>query len=169
VNLITEVVNRKDYSNTYVCWNTNDSVSIVSRLTDWPTGVWLFDARQGQSFPFAKRSRQVLDKLKRNSCRDLDRPPRVQRGRVSQISWQSAHEGGKVVSLMHRPPLPPRKYSWYSFGCWVDPRTIMQREGLCLWKIPTQPPAKLVPGRLATGGKSVVEFSWLLASIQHSG
>ena len=33
----------------------------------------------------------------------------------SQISRQSAHEGGKVVSPMHRLPLPPRKYSWYSF------------------------------------------------------
>jgi hypothetical protein len=26
-----------------------------------------------------------------------------------------AQDGGKVVSLMHRPPLPPRKYTWYSF------------------------------------------------------
>jgi len=26
-----------------------------------------------------------------------------------QISWQSAHESGKVVSPTHRPPLPPRK------------------------------------------------------------
>jgi len=25
------------------------------------------------------------------------------------------HEGGNVVSPMHRPPLCPRKYSWYSF------------------------------------------------------
>jgi hypothetical protein len=33
----------------------------------------------------------------------------------SQISRQSAHEGGKVVSSTHRPPLLPRKYSWYSF------------------------------------------------------
>ena len=33
----------------------------------------------------------------------------------SHISRQSAHEGGKVVSLTHWPPLPPRKYSWYSF------------------------------------------------------
>ena len=33
----------------------------------------------------------------------------------SQISWQSAQEGGKVVSPTHRPPLPTRKYSWYSF------------------------------------------------------
>ena len=27
----------------------------------------------------------------------------------------TAHEGGKVVSLTHRPPLPRRKCSWYSF------------------------------------------------------
>ena len=26
-----------------------------------------------------------------------------------------AQDGGKVVSLTHRPPLPPRKYSRYSF------------------------------------------------------
>ena len=33
----------------------------------------------------------------------------------SQISRQSAHEGGRVVSPTHRPPLPLRKCSWYSF------------------------------------------------------
>ena len=27
----------------------------------------------------------------------------------------TAQDGGKVVSLMDRPPLPPRKYTWYSF------------------------------------------------------
>jgi len=32
----------------------------------------------------------------------------------SQISRQSAQEGGKVVSPRHRPPLRPRKYNWYS-------------------------------------------------------
>ena len=31
-----------------------------------------------------------------------------------QITRHSAHEGGKVVTLMHRPPLPPG-ISWYSF------------------------------------------------------
>ena len=29
----------------------------------------------------------------------------------SHMSRQSVHEGGKVVSPTHRPPLPPRKYS----------------------------------------------------------
>ena len=33
---------------------------------------------------------------------------------TSRISRQSAHEGGKV-NPTHRPPLPPRRYSWYSF------------------------------------------------------
>jgi hypothetical protein len=32
-----------------------------------------------------------------------------------------AHEGGEVVSLMHRPPLPPRKCSWYSFSVGAEP------------------------------------------------
>jgi hypothetical protein len=27
----------------------------------------------------------------------------------------TAQDGGNVVSLTHRPPLPPRKCSWYSF------------------------------------------------------
>jgi len=40
---------------------------------------------------------------------------RVPGGWGSQILWQSAHEGCKVFSPTHRPPSPPRKYSWYSF------------------------------------------------------
>ena len=28
---------------------------------------------------------------------------------------KAAQDGGKVVSLTHRPPLPPSKYTWYSF------------------------------------------------------
>jgi hypothetical protein len=36
-------------------------------------------------------------------------------GWSSQISRKYAHEGGRVVSPTHRPPLPLSKYSWYSF------------------------------------------------------
>jgi hypothetical protein len=40
---------------------------------------------------------------------------RVPGGWGSQISRQTALEGGKVVSQTHRPRLSPRIYSWYSF------------------------------------------------------
>ena len=46
------------------------------------------------------------------------RPGQAQRvpgGWGSQISRQSTPESCEVVSRTHRPPLPPRKYSWYSF------------------------------------------------------
>jgi hypothetical protein len=56
----------------------------------------------------------------------------------SQLSRQSSHEAGEVVSPRHRPPLPPRKYSWYS-RVWVNPRAIVRSEYLCQWKIPVTP------------------------------
>ena len=52
-----------------------------------------------------------------------------------QISRQSAHEGGKVVSPKHRPPLPPKIFLVFIFLTgWVDPRVIVRPEGLCQWK-----------------------------------
>ena len=38
-----------------------------------------------------------------------------------RISIQSAHEGGKVVSLKHRPTLPPRQNIWHSFLLEAEP------------------------------------------------
>ena len=44
-------------------------------------------------------------------------------------------DGGKVVSLTHRPPLPQEIFLvLISLSGWVDPRTIVRSEGLCQWK-----------------------------------
>jgi hypothetical protein len=67
---------------------------------------------------------------------------RVPEGWGSQISWQSAYKGGKIVNPMHRPPLPPRKYYCYSFLLEVEsthPKARVRPEGLCQRKIPTIP------------------------------
>jgi hypothetical protein len=39
----------------------------------------------------------------------------ISRAGGSQISRKLAHEGSRVVSPSHRPPLSLKKYSWYSF------------------------------------------------------
>ena len=65
---------------------------------------------------------------------------RVPRGWGSQISRQSTHEGGKVVSPKHRPPLPQEIFLvLIRFRGWVEPRNIVRPDGLCQWKIPMTP------------------------------
>jgi len=56
------------------------------------------------------KSVYVYKEVKVKVKQSRNRPSVVQGvpgGLGSQISWHSAHEGGDVVSLTHRPPLPP--------------------------------------------------------------
>jgi len=60
----------------------------------------------------------------------LDKPLGLKDVEALRISRQSAHEGGKVVSPTHRPPLSPRRSQvLVSVGASVDPRTIVWLEG----------------------------------------
>jgi hypothetical protein len=66
---------------------------------------------------------------------------RIPGGLGSQISWHSAREGGEVVSLTHRPPLPPRMFLVLIFTRgWVDPRAMERMEGDMSLKNPVTPP-----------------------------
>ena len=48
----------------------------------------------------------------------------------------TAQDGGKVVSLRHRPPLPQEIHLvLISIRDWVDPKVIVRPEWLCHWKI----------------------------------
>ena len=71
----------------------------------------------------------------------LDRLQRVPGGWGSQISRQSTHEGGKVVSPTHRPPLTAQEIFPVLIFVrgWVDPRATVRPEGLGQWKIPMTP------------------------------
>jgi hypothetical protein len=66
---------------------------------------------------------------------------RVPGGLGSQISWHSAREGGELVSLTHRPPLPPRMFLVLIFTRgWVAPRAMERSEGDMTLKNPVTPP-----------------------------
>ena len=52
---------------------------------------------------------------KGNPITGLDRSWGFQEAENPRFQDQTAHEGGKVGSLTHRPPLLPRNCSWYSF------------------------------------------------------
>jgi hypothetical protein len=71
---------------------------------------------------------------------------RVPGGLGSHISWHSACEDDAVVSLTHRPPLPPAMFLVLIFTRgWVDPRAMERSEGDMSLKNPVTP-AEIDPG-----------------------
>ena len=65
----------------------------------------------------------------------------IPEGLGSQISWHLARKGGEVVSLTHRPPLPPEMFLVLIFTTgWVDPRAMVRSEGDMSLKNPVTPP-----------------------------
>ena len=81
-------------------------------------------------------------------------------GLGSQIFMTSAHEGGEVVSLTHRPPLPPGMFLVLIFTRgWVDPRAMVWSEGNMSLKIPVTPP-RIDPGNVRLVAQRLNHFAW---------
>jgi len=76
---------------------------------------------------------RAINKQKVNqSLHSPEQALRIPGSWVSQISWQSTYEDGKVVSLTHRPRSPPKKHSWYSLLLEAEstPGPLCGRKGL---------------------------------------
>ena len=62
-----------------------------------------------------KYRHSLRGKSKSSPCTGLDRRRQLQEVEATRISRQSTHEGGNVVSPVHRPCLLLREDLWYSF------------------------------------------------------
>jgi hypothetical protein len=103
----------------------------LKALVSNPRHIRLFYAARGQ---FCKLYIYIKVKQSHYSPGQALRFPG---GWGSQISRHSVHEGGKVVSPTHRPPLPQKIFLvLISVRGWVYS---IVPEGLCQWKIPVTP------------------------------
>jgi hypothetical protein len=57
----------------------------------------------------------ILSVRQGNPYADLDKPLGILEVEAPRICRQMTNKGGKVVNRTHRPPLPPKRYPWYSF------------------------------------------------------
>jgi hypothetical protein len=91
-----------------------------------------------QQIPLYSRYVKVKVKQSRNRPGVAQRVPG---GLRYQISWHPAREGGEVVSLTHRTPLPPGLFLVLIFTRErVDPRAMVRSEGNMSLKNPVTPP-----------------------------
>ena len=137
------VTRKKPFQSTHHLHNFPRKVSGPHRYTKlWRTlFTFLFRRRIPECVMGAFTA---MAKVKVKVKQFLVRPGQVLRVAGSsgtQISWQSVHECGKVVSLKHRPPLSPQGIFliFISVWGWVEPRAIVRPEGLCQWETPTTP------------------------------
>jgi hypothetical protein len=125
---ISNTLDQQNYVKVVVCWggtrwrswlrHYDTSRKIAGSIPDG--AIWIFHWHNPSGRTMALGLTQPLTemgkKVKQSHYRSWQ-SLRFPGGRGSQISRQSAHEGSKVVSLKHRPPLPPENIPGTHF-CW---------------------------------------------------
>jgi hypothetical protein len=103
---------------------------------------------------------------RKESCNRPHVAQRVPGALGSKISWHSAREGGEVVSLTHRPPLPPGMFLILIFTRgWVDLRAMEWSEGNMSLKNPVTPP-EIYPGTVRLVAQRLNHYATLGPSWQ---
>jgi hypothetical protein len=101
----------------YIHGSWNNVVSVV-------TSLQAGQLRSHGSIPGMSKHPDWLQSPPSLPYTGLDRPLGFQEVKAPRISRQSAHEGGKVVSIV-----------LISVRGWINPRAIVRPEGLSQWKL----------------------------------
>ena len=97
---------RHTYCSPIVGWRCNNNLSLCCVTMERTQTRNILGSRSLDGPHNDDNGREV--KKVKESRKRFGVSQRVPRGLGSQISWHSAHEGGEVVSLTHRRPLPTR-------------------------------------------------------------
>ena len=122
------------------CWALNNEIikqgtsSCSLFILPWDTSILQTANWHNIRFDFFSSKRTAKIKIRGprcpEACRNLRFPDYV----------TMAQNGGKVVSLTHRPFYPQEiRLVHFSITGWVVPRAIVRSERLCQWKIPMTP------------------------------
>jgi hypothetical protein len=90
-------------------------------MCDIPSDRSILQLSNGIRHVMPSTDRKLELTAKASMAQPVSQPAVCSNGLSFPDFMTTAQDGGRVVSLTHRPPLLPRKYTWYSFILKADP------------------------------------------------